>query len=65
MVAKGEAGGSGMDWEFRVSRCKLLYLEWINQSSCRGAEETNLTRNHEVASPIPGLAQWVNDLALP
>ena len=22
-------GGSGMDWEFGVSRCKLLHLEWI------------------------------------
>ena len=21
---------SGMDWEFGVSRCKLLHLEWIN-----------------------------------
>ena len=20
----------GMDWEFGVSRCKLLYLEWID-----------------------------------
>ena len=26
-VAKGEGRGSGMDLEFRVSRCKLLYLE--------------------------------------
>ena len=26
MVAKGE-GGSGMDWKFGVSRCKLLHLE--------------------------------------
>ena len=25
----------------------------------------NLTRNHEVASLIPALAQWVNDPALP
>ena len=25
--------------------------------------ETNLTRNHEVSGLIPGLAQWVNDMA--
>ena len=29
MAAKGDGGG-GMDWEFGVSRRKLLYLEWIN-----------------------------------
>ena len=30
MVAKGEGGGGGMDWEFGVSRCKLVYIGWIN-----------------------------------
>ena len=33
-------------------------------SSCRGAAETNLTRNHEVACSIPGLTQGVNHLVL-
>ena len=30
-----------------------------------GAVETNLTRNHEVASLILGLTRWVKDPALP
>ena len=32
MVTKGEEEGErgGMDWGFRVSRCKLLHIEWIN-----------------------------------
>ena len=30
MVAKGGGAGSGMDWEFGVSRGKLLHLEWIS-----------------------------------
>ena len=25
-----QGGGRGMDCEFRISRCKLLHLEWIN-----------------------------------
>ena len=29
VVAKGRGGG-GKDWEFGVSRCKLLHIGWIN-----------------------------------
>ena len=66
MFARREGGESGMVREFRTGRCKLLNLEWIsngvllynrgNWSSYCGVAETN---------PIPGLAQWVRDLALP
>ena len=32
VVAKGEGWGGwkGMDWEFGISRCKLVYIGWIN-----------------------------------
>ena len=30
MVAKGKVGRGGMDWEFEISRCKLVYMGWIN-----------------------------------
>ena len=31
---QGGEGGNGMDWEFGVSRYKLLYLEWISNEAC-------------------------------
>ena len=30
VVAKGKGVEGRMEWEFGVSRCKLLYTEWIN-----------------------------------
>ena len=30
LVAKRERGGSRLDKEFGVGRCKLLHLEWIS-----------------------------------
>lgn len=30
VVANGEGVGGEMDWEFEMSRCKLLYRERIN-----------------------------------
>ena len=31
VVAKGEGVGGWMEWEVGVSRCKLLYIEWIHK----------------------------------
>ena len=45
--------------------CMTLSKKLVPQSFCCGAVETNLTRNHEVVDLIPGLSQWVKDLALP
>ena len=33
MVAKGEGGGSEMNWLFGVCRCKLLHLECVNNKA--------------------------------
>ena len=30
VVAKGDGVGRRLDWEFGISRCKLVYIEWIN-----------------------------------
>ena len=27
---QGDGGGGGKDWEFGISRCKLLHIGWTN-----------------------------------
>ena len=29
-LPRGRVCGGGKDWEFGISRCELLYIEWIN-----------------------------------
>ena len=43
MLAKGERGGSGMDWEFGLNGCKLLV---------RMARQQGSTLWHRVHYPI-------------
>ena len=42
-------------YQFKVIRGVPVVAQWL----------MNPTRNHEVAGLVPGLAQWVNNLALP
>ena len=55
----------GLSRVFSVGR-KNCSLKWKDcGSSHLGTAETNPTRNRGVAGSIPGLFQWVKDLALP
>ena len=37
VVAKGDGWWGGKDWEFGISKCKLVCIGWIN-NKCRAQE---------------------------
>ena len=47
-----------------INEAEVATFKMLSRSSCHGAVQMNLTRNHKVACLIPGLTQWVKDLAL-
>ena len=49
-----------MEWEFRVSRCKLVYIEWVKNKVLGfpgGAVVENLPANAGDTGSSPGLGR--------
>ena len=33
-LVANEKSGKGIEWEFGINRCKLLYIQWITRAYC-------------------------------
>ena len=73
-LTKKKSVGPQPDLENFLSLCPYKHTKspgdkhseiFIVGSSHCGSAETNLTRIHEDAGSIPGLAQWLKDTVLP
>ena len=42
VVAEGVGGGGETEWEFGISRCKLVYVEWITNRFLLYSTGTNI-----------------------
>ena len=40
VAAKGQPGRVGMDWDFAISSCKVLYIDWMNNKVYSITQET-------------------------
>ena len=59
-------GGSKRDLNPHLPHWEVIkYPKLKNQRKGVPVVATNPTRNHEVLGSIPGLTQWVKDLAFP
>ena len=64
LLWKSQGAGGGYGAGPATPQLKTDFKKALGYSCC-GAAEINPPRSREIAGSIPGLSQWVKDLALP